>query len=660
MSARNKLAIPGCRLNLLGFLKALGFFRSIYLQFDKKVKGYWDEDSFVIETSLEKGELIACFAKRFRPLPVLSPLEEDRSGDIYKKLANSSNPMLEHLQHALNAFYSVKDDLSGLTSPFPSTKWLHEVERNLNVMPDVCAPSYKALAMFFHGLGDALRSSTGSHLYGNYRFNLMKLKIEENYLASVAKLIDFTSNAPSDGARRLFIDAVFSEPKHVEDPTISHNRFQFNRWDEVVIDFHGNPWDYVFAVYGLVALCKNYPLLAKIPLPFFLKAIGSRWVFGSENSLQKVIQREVWLPLWNSPLEYKDLVNLLTKFAVSLEDSQLTSALDLTCEGAVWGINPLLSRFLRVGLSFDAKMSVLPETVNLGVLTLEETKFPKSIGSIRSWMSSLEEYIEPHFKGSPQTDSLRNLETSLFAFLVGEADSFLPCLMNLGMFLKGTVLRPRTKRPEPLVLSHEILDIACEESPEFRIALAIASLSSNQPVRQYFEPVSKSDTGEWVKSDLSSVVSGNLIDKLGQLIEARVNGAREKGLNSLGLTSCHPARRSDVELFLSGKTNDDYLESLLYGLILIDYPEPVKKPVPEPQDSTLIDFHLLLRRCFLCSNDYPTLMLLIKKIRFSSLAESLKMTKELCEVHNLALSPSFHPSLNLNQRLLASLVIDSV
>ena len=116
MSARNKLAIPGCRLNLLGFLKALGFFRSIYLQFDKKVKGYWDEDSFVIETSLEKGELIACFAKRFRPLPVLSPLEEDRSGDIYKKLANSSNPMLEHLQHALNAFYSVKDDLSGLTS----------------------------------------------------------------------------------------------------------------------------------------------------------------------------------------------------------------------------------------------------------------------------------------------------------------------------------------------------------------------------------------------------------------------------------------------------------------------------------------------------------------------------------------------------------------
>ncbi|MDD2431084.1 MAG: type I-U CRISPR-associated protein Csx17 [Firmicutes bacterium] len=660
MATPTRLNIPGCKPSLVGYLKALGLLKSISLQFDEDVTGFYQGEEFFIETSLEKEELIACFAKHYRPLLILSPFTNDRNSMLFEELKKSQNPRLSNLQAAYESYESFKDNLINLNSPFPSTKWLQDVEKQLKTLSPEHITSYRALAMGFCELGEVLKDSTDSQLDINYQSALARLKIEENYLAAISLLIDFHSTSPRKEAEKLFFESIFLECKITTESVHPYKTCKFDNWEDLEVNFKGNPWDYILVLNGYISLCKDYPLLSKIPLPFCLKAIGYNWNMAVGNHLRKTSKRELWLPLWNRPLRYQEITKVLLKFAISLTESSIYSGLDLAFEGAIWGINPFLANFLRVGLSFDAITSILPEVTNLGYIKLKEAEFPENINPIRVWVSSLQDYLDESPKSYQQKQALNDLEASLFAYLVGLEKSFIPTLINLGVFHEKSSLLPKTKRPKPLVLPHQILEMASENTTEFRIALAIASLDFSQPVRSCFEPVFQTDDGNWLWSNSSSVLSGALIDKLCQLLEVKLNYAKIHNFKNLPLTSYHPARQSDVELYLAGKTDDRYLEALLKGLLLINYPRPTEKTTLKPNDSDLLGFYLLLRCAFLSSHDYETLMKLIRRLRFSSLTESLAITKELAKVSDYPSSPKFLPSLNLNQRILSSIIIHSI
>lgn len=77
-----KISLNGCQAEpISSYLKALGIVRLIYEQKDRNVKGYWENDIFILESDKFNGEceeqvkdsLLDFFIEEYRPTPIISP-----------------------------------------------------------------------------------------------------------------------------------------------------------------------------------------------------------------------------------------------------------------------------------------------------------------------------------------------------------------------------------------------------------------------------------------------------------------------------------------------------------------------------------------------------------------------------------------------------------
>jgi CRISPR-associated protein Csx17 len=70
----NIIQLLGCGIEPLGaYLKALGVLRLVSEQGEPTARGYWNRDSFCLETELDEEALLQFFLERYSPTPILSP-----------------------------------------------------------------------------------------------------------------------------------------------------------------------------------------------------------------------------------------------------------------------------------------------------------------------------------------------------------------------------------------------------------------------------------------------------------------------------------------------------------------------------------------------------------------------------------------------------------
>ncbi len=70
----NELVLEGCTPEpLMGYLKALGVLRLVSEQADTEARGSWRDGMFVLETSLDGGELAKFFREKYKPTPIIVP-----------------------------------------------------------------------------------------------------------------------------------------------------------------------------------------------------------------------------------------------------------------------------------------------------------------------------------------------------------------------------------------------------------------------------------------------------------------------------------------------------------------------------------------------------------------------------------------------------------
>ena len=73
-----RLPLPGCRPEpLLSYLKALGIFRLVAEQADKTARAAWEDDVFILHTTLSQAELVAFFIHKYHPTPIVVPWSGD-------------------------------------------------------------------------------------------------------------------------------------------------------------------------------------------------------------------------------------------------------------------------------------------------------------------------------------------------------------------------------------------------------------------------------------------------------------------------------------------------------------------------------------------------------------------------------------------------------
>ena len=208
--------------------------------------------------------------------------------------------------------------------------------------------------------------------------------------------------------------------------------------------------------------------------------------------------------------------------------------------------------------------------------------------------------------------AMRRLEDALFQMTDANraADGTCNALMALGEFIDWLANNPKAReslRPPP-ALSAAWIRAADDESPEFRVAAALAGLglpssraggteppdansgatddtaqapetSKALPMAGHFAPISEDSFSDgqrlrqrrrWSASTtVPNVVwgAGNLVSNMTSVLERRLVEAVIRGLDDKPLAGATRARLADVAAFLAGDFDDSRSAALLAGLI---------------------------------------------------------------------------------------------
>jgi CRISPR-associated protein Csx17 len=213
--------------------------------------------------------------------------------------------------------------------------------------------------------------------------------------------------------------------------------------------------------------------------------------------------------------------------------------------------------------------------------------------------------------------ALRAIDAGIFDYCRyshGENDPtwFQPVLAALGAAERelavGDVKADKRRVRRPLAkLSSEWIAACNDGSPEFQLACSLAFMKGERDktgrIRRYLEPV-EFEKGSWRWSERGGHVvwSGvNLTRNLGAVLARRLMDAEAAGERPLPFDSDFRAPISSVATFLARDIDEQKLEDLLWGLMLVDSrrqlkPKPVAERTPLPSVYALLKLTLLPRK----------------------------------------------------------------
>jgi CRISPR-associated protein Csx17 len=189
--------------------------------------------------------------------------------------------------------------------------------------------------------------------------------------------------------------------------------------------------------------------------------------------------------------------------------------------------------------------------------------------------------------------ALRNIDKAVFAYATrsqiddaGEKPGLLNILIALGKAERTLATGPGFRKKHGLRplqgLGPAWITDCDEESPEFRLAAALASIrrvpdTEIGTLREYLEPVKPrgpslhwndaSRSAVWSNRSLAQNLAAVFLRRLLECERLRVK-IKDKGL---ALSATRSAPRQDVAAFLEGTTDDNRLVDLLWALVAVDW-----------------------------------------------------------------------------------------
>jgi CRISPR-associated protein Csx17 len=639
---RHDLALSGCTPEpLMGYLKALGVLRLVSQQRDPDARGCWRDGSFVLRSELDERALIQFFGHQggFRPSPVFAPWNGDggfiseggKSAELVAAIRASSAPELSDLAGAVRridevrllrefaAMRTLKKDLENRKKVLKksrreltdaesedlrrATRRVEEIKNAIlfevrSSFPDEVVRWLDAcVAILPDGFGSSPLLGSGGcdgrmEFSANYLSNVLIFHQEEveqrEQWVKVALL--------ASGTTKLSPTVVGQfAPGQVGGP----NATQGFEGDSRV-----NPLDFILMIEGAMimsgAATRRYGIsrAGKAAFPFTVHS--SPVGYGSRNEGESRSSRgEIWLPLWPRFASSAEISHLLSEGRAELGGRQATSGVDFSRSVASLGVDRGIDEFVRYGfLPRSGKNSLATPLGRFPVMARPEADL---IRELDPWLdrfrpAGADEHAPPRFRSA-----LRRIEGSLFDFCRhGGAPRFAAILCALGRAERELASGERFRAEKflrPIAgLTQAWVSAADDGSDEFRLALALASVHDPGrrigPLRANLEPVSTGvdrhgrSFATWQDKDRSVVWSGaDLCANLAAVLERRVMDANRKGGDAVPLAAHLPAPLDAVAAFIAGRTDDDRLTDLLWGLMLVDPRTTGLRMAPSPSEA---------------------------------------------------------------------------
>lgn len=701
----NQILFNGCAPEpLIHYLKALGVFRLVAEQCDAQVRGSWRGDAFMLETERSRDALVDFFLSDYCPTPLVTPWNngsgfhgtKEASGSG-KKVANflnikrSTNPRLKRYRDTIRR---AEELLSVCLTPefaaLSSTKRSEALKPSLirlcrNHLDDETVRWLDAVCLLVDS--DDLRfppllGSGGND--GNLEFSLTFMGRLHDVLPTDDRV---RPNSKLQLEATLFATAgatgVEFSPGQFH-PGGSGGVNATSGINPNDAKYLANPWDYILAVEGVLffagAAVRRLAAGSKkeASFPFCVK----RSNFGSTAAPNEESRGEIFLPLWERSVCFSEIDYLFTEGRVRLDNRRVQTTIDFARAIAELGIDRGITRFRRHAL-FTRNGNMQFATA-LGDIEIPKQQRPSAalIYQVDRWLDSLRRATSDAKRTPPRfIRACAKAEEAIFDLCAqGHPEHLRATLIALGAAEADLARSPRfrdDKQLKPLAGLTERWAGECDDrSHEYEIAVAVASLTGEGKrgtFRTHLEPVEVvGGNADWTNDETGVVWSaGDLSDNLAAVLHRRSIEARAAGASHPALSSARCASLAAVDLFLRGEIDDDQIESLLRGLMLIKWRRSAAEKLRKSElvPPTLPRAYALLKLLFLpegrlaLRRDNEELIIrhepsIVPLLRAGRIPEALEVAERRLRSSGLVpLTSQFHFPPEKGTRLAAALLV---
>jgi len=589
-TVRHHLDLPGCTPEpLMAYLKALGILRVVSEQKDAQARGWWRNDTFQLQSTLDSAALVKFFLDEYRPTPIVAPwaggsgfFRKDNKQAV-QELAGSAVARLALYRKVIESVQAIIDQENVSDKPGEAVK-ARLIRRYRRELPDeVVAWMDAAMVLQRDGQAFAPLLGTGG--------NDGRLDFTQNFMQRILSLRLYTADEASDESRAWLDNALFASPVRLGAASVG----QFspgraggpNATQGMEGDSTDNPWEFVLMLEGTIliagAAVRRYGPEGSVraAFPFTVRAVAAG--FDSAASKDQTDSRgELWLPLWTRPASLHELRQLFGEGRAEVSGRAARDGTHFARAVAGLGVDRGITAFNRLGFLKRSGKAYL--AAPLGRFHVAERSGVDLLRAVDPWLEHFrraagDKNAPPRF-GS----ALRRIDSAVFDFCrYGGKPFFQKIIIALGAAERELANAERfraDRKLNPLAgLSPAWIEAADDHSPEFIIGRSLACIHDAEgkigPLRANLEPVDwQKRCRAWAEKDRSVV--WNAADpaaNLANVLARRMMDGSRAGCEGLPLASPYAAPLDTIAAFIAGDLDDRRIENLIWGLILVEMPK---------------------------------------------------------------------------------------
>lgn len=524
----HRIPLPGCTpAPLASYLKGLAVLRLVAEQADPDVRGWWEQDQFWLQSRLSMDELQAFFLHEYEPTPILSPwsgragfLEGEAEGErstrkgavILREVETSQAARFEQyrtlVDHArANDTLAEMDRIraeqnrlmgeqkrKGVTAAEKAAidERLKALGAREKALKDVLLASLRAdlpeetvgwIDTCF-AIADDIRAGALLGTGGNEG----SMDFSINHLETLLKMFDKDTGEPGPGLEAALYGTLTSEAVRQWDGVnpgllapASLGGPNMGAGFEGAL--HENPWDAVLMLEGALLFSATVTRRhgaspgGGLSFPFALGAVnaGHGGVSRGETS-----RPEIWAPLWEAPATLDEVAALFAEGRMTVGRRPARNALDAARAVARLGADRGIRSFQRFGF-YERRGQGYYVTVPLERRFASSRPAARLVDDIAGWLTQFRRMADA--KGTPARliSLIRAVEDAVFRVTGGEVEdaqtvqSLLAALGAAQLYLADSPKAREVCPPVPR-LSFRWVELANDESDEFRLALGLAAL----------------------------------------------------------------------------------------------------------------------------------------------------------------------------------------
>ena len=634
MATIESMTLDGCAPTpLASYLKALGVLRLISSDAnhvdgqaaDPKARGWWEDECFHIRTTLDRAALCRFFLDDYAPSPIIAPWNggsgfypndnKDGFGPLAAEtVAKRFSRFAEAIRiacHAVDRHALAKPPKDYAKLGLVSTLRAEYPDRTLDWLDAAVSLSGSGLAY------PSLLGTGGNDGRLDFTNNFMRRLVSGR--RATPGLFDALSGTPTVDAVPTLARSLFDVPSR---GLISAKIGQFapgaaggpNGTSGYSAESLVNSWDFVLTLEGAVAFASaatrrhQGTSKAQASFPFSVRVVGAGWG-GVDVIDENDARSEFWAPLWPRPTTYREIGALLAEGRAVLRGHTARDGLEFARAATTLGVSRGISAFERyvfLKRAGDAHRATPVGRFNASTRPRSDLIADLADGN---WLENARRHVGGATSPAHAKLAMCRLQNALFQMTdAGQnREGTHNALVALGGFVRWMVTnrnaRDALRRPPP-VLSRAWIHVADDDSPEFRIAAALAGLglvgrresgevsvatgpsddaagaqrSPRAPrMAAHLAPIDEDRStinrqSRWSENATNPNIvwgTGSLVTNMIAVLERRLVDATIRGLPDKPFSGAAHARLDDVAAFLSGDFDDSRCAALLAGLIWV-------------------------------------------------------------------------------------------